>query len=124
MNYIMGTLAYATPGNVFISASIVVKLLVMIMMATGLVVLITAVIRKLTSGAHSGLLSTLGGVAVVAGLLSVAYTGLTSFMAYQRVHATHLGVLLPSLIEVIYVLMLGVIIWSIALWGNAGARRA
>ncbi len=123
MNYIIGTLMRATPWDIFMMASIVVKLLILIMIATGLLAVILAILRKLNGGARSGLLSTLGIIAVVAGLLGVAYTGLTNFMAYQA-HPTHWGVLLPSLIEVVYVLILAVIIWSIAQWGNAGARRA
>lgn len=123
MNYILGTLAYATPWTVFLGASVVVKLLVLIMLAAGLLAVLLAALRKLNGGARSGLLSTLGIIAVVAGLLGVAYTGLTNFMAYQA-HPTHWGVLLPSLIEVTYVLILAVVIWLIAQWGNAGARRA
>lgn len=124
MNYILGTLAYATPWNVFLGASVVVKLLVLIMLAVGFLAVILAALRKLNGGARSGLLSTLGIIAVVAGLLGVAYTGLTNFMAYQATRPTHLGILLPSLIEIVYVLILAAIIWSVARWGNSGARRA
>ena len=123
MNYIIGTLMRATPWDLFMMASIVVKLMVLIILAAGFLAVILAVLRKLNGGARSGLLSALGIIAVVAGLLGVAYTVLTNFMAYQAMRPTHLGVLLPSLIEVVYVLLLAVIIWSIARWGNAGARR-
>ncbi len=66
----------------------------------------------------------MGIAALVAGLLGAAYNGLNSYIAYQMVKPVRLIVVFPSIIEVVYVLMLGVIIWSIALWGNAGARRA
>ena len=123
MHYILGTLAYATPWNMFLAASIVVKLMVLIMIVAGLVVAIAALVRKLGGGNRSPLLSVMSIVALVAGGLAVVYTGCINFIIYQEMRPTHLGVLLPSLIEIVYVLILAIIIWSIAEWGNAGAHQ-
>jgi hypothetical protein len=118
------TLMMATPWDVFGGLTIVVKLMVNIMLAAGIGAVIAALIRKANNGPRSGFLAFMGITALVAGLLGAAYNGLNSYIAYQMVKPVHLIVVFPSIIEVVYVLMLGVIIWSIALWGNAGARRA
>ncbi len=118
------TLMMAVPWDVFGGLTIVVKFLVMIMLAAGTVAVITAVMRKLSGGPRSGLLTAMGIVALVAGLLGAAYNGLNSYIAYQMMKPVRLIVVFPSIIEVVYVLLLALIIWGIVLWGNAGARRA
>ncbi len=117
------TLMMAWPWDVFGGLTIVVKFLVMIMLAAGIIVVITAVMRKLGGGPRSGLLAAMGIVALVAGLLGAAYNGLNSYIAYQMVKPVRFIVVFPSVIEAAYVLILGLIIWAVAAWGNTGARR-
>ncbi|MFT4075202.1 MAG: hypothetical protein QM647_06680 [Asticcacaulis sp.] len=118
------TLMMAKPWDVFGGLTIVVKFLVMIMLVAGLVAAITAFIRRFNGGPRSGLLSAMGITALVCGVLGAAYNGLNSYIAYQMVKPVRFIVVFPSVIEATYVLMLGLIIWAISMWGNAGARRA
>ena len=118
------TLMMATPWDVFGGLTMVVKFLVIIMLAAGVVVAIAALGRKSTGGPRSGLLAAMGVIALVAGLLGAGYNGLNSYIAYQMVKPVRLIVVFPSIIEAAYVLILALIIWGVALWGNAGARHA
>ncbi|MGN6208127.1 hypothetical protein [Asticcacaulis sp.] len=117
------TLMMAWPWDVFGGLTIVVKFLVMIMLAAGAIAVIAAFMRKLGGGPRSGLLTAMGIVGLAAGLLGAAYNGLNSYIAYQMVKPVRFIVVFPSVIEAAYVLILGLIIWGISQWGNAGSKR-
>ena len=89
----------------------------------GAVVIVAALIRCLGNGSRSGLLSTLGLVALLAGLLSAAYDGWTLLDTARMTHVTRFVVVLPSVLETMCVFGLGWLVWTIAALGNAGARQ-
>jgi hypothetical protein len=81
-------------------------------------------LRKTSSGRHSGLLSGVGMTGLLFGILGALYTGAISYVAAKASDTTNLLILLPSIIEVVYAFLCGLIAWLIATWGNAGAKRA
>ena len=47
-----------------------------------------------------------------------------TYIGAQAMHVTRFVIVEPEVIEAVYVLLLGVIVWLIARFGNAGAKRA
>ena len=117
------TLMMATPFEVFMYASIVVKLMVLIMLVAGAAAVIAAIARRATNGPRSGLLGVCRMIAFGAAGLAVLYTAMISWMAAQAVHLTRIELLYPEIITVGYVVVLALIVHAIAAFGNAGARR-
>ncbi len=122
---IIGTLkmVLSHPVSIFMNMSLLCQMLAFVAVACILAGLVLAILRRINAGPRSGLLAAIGIIGLVAGLLGAAYGGLTTYMAVQAMHVTRLVVYLPSLIEIGYCLVLGVLAWLVAQAGNAGARR-
>ena len=121
---IVNTLAMAKPVDVFLGLTLVTKALATVALLAGGLALVLALIRVVSQGRRSGALATTGLVGLISAALGAAYPGLNSAVAFFVVRPTHLLVLLPSAVEVTYVLILGLIVWVIAKLGNAGAASA
>ncbi len=115
--------ALAHPGAVFTNMGIVGKLTVMIAVICLIIGAVTAVISRLRNAPRSGFLSVLGVIGLVSGLLGAAYGGLTTFLAVQQLHVTRVAIYLPSLIEIGFCALVGLLAWLVAQMGNAGAKR-
>lgn len=112
------------PMMVFGGMSMVTKLCLIIVLAIGAVVLITAIIRRTTGGKRSDLLAVLGWTAVAGGLLGAAYGVFSMYIGATMSGTTDLVVLAPGIFEIIYSLVPAFIIWQIARIGNEGAKKA
>jgi hypothetical protein len=119
----IGTLMTFSPMGVFATASMLIKLAIIVILAAGVVALIAAIARRLSGGPRSGLLALAGQIGLYAGLAGAGYIGMTAFMAAQQTHMTRFVVYEPDAIEAVFVLGLGVIVYLIARAGNAGAKR-
>lgn len=109
------TLATANPWDVFLSANLIVQLIVVLLVVLGVVGLILAVIRLSSPGkARNGLLAVIAWIAPALALLGALYDGFRSYMGYSLSHATHIYVLFPTIIEAVMVLILGLIVGLIA----------
>lgn len=109
------TLATANPVDVFMGLNALTKLAVLVILVMGIVAIIVALTRR---GGRSGLLSFIGVAAPGLAALIVLYNGLRSFTAYKAVHATHIAIVFPTIIECGQVLILGIIVGLIAMIGN------
>ncbi len=116
--------ALQNPLLVFDTMPLITKLGFLIALACGLVVIILAILRRSQGGPPSGTLSTFALIAVLACLAGAAYRGLITYIGVQALHVTRLVVFLPDLIEIAYILVLALVVWLIAQFGNAGAKRA
>ena len=120
---IIHTLATATPMNVIGGMVSLTKVMTLLAIGAGIVALILAIMRRMSAGQRSSLLNTLGWVGLGAGIAGAAYTALNTYIAANAVHEYRFVILLPEFVEAGYSLIIGLIVWGIALWGNAGARR-
>ncbi len=120
---IIGTLLAFSPLEVFRAASPLVKLAILVIAGAGLIAVIAAIARRVSGGAYSSLLAIMGRAGLYAGVFGAGYTGMTIFMTAQQMHVARFVVYEPEVIEAVYVLLLGVIVWLIARIGNAGTKR-
>ncbi len=110
------TLATANPFDVFMGLNALTKLAVLVILVMGIVAIIVALTRR--GGDRNGLLSFIGVAAPGLAALIVLYNGLRSFAAYKTIHATHIAIVFPTVIECGQVLILGIIVGLIAMVGN------
>lgn len=110
------TLATANPLDVFMGLNVLTKLAVLVIVIMGIVAVIVALTRR--GGARNGLLSFIAVAAPGLAALAVLYNGLRSFTAYKAIHATHIAVVFPTIIECGQVLILGLIVGLVAMMGN------
>ena len=120
---IINTLATATPMNVIGGMVSLTKVMTILAIGAGIVALILAVMRRMSGGQRSSLLNALGWGGLGAGIAGAAYSALNTYIAANAMHEYRFVILLPSVIEAAYALIIGVIACGIATWGNAGARR-
>ncbi len=120
---IINTLRGFSIWGMYRNAAPLDQLLMTGMVLVGAVVIVAALIRRFGNGARSGLLSTLGLAALLAGLLGAAYEGWMILATARMMHVTRFVIVLPSVIETACVFGLGLIVWFIAALGNAGARQ-
>ncbi len=119
----IATFLMFSPLEAFSSASLLVKLLLIIIMGAGLIAIVAAVMRKVSGGPRSALLGIMGQVGLYAGIAGAGYQGTATYLTAQAMHVTRFVVFEPEVIEAVYVLLLGVVVWLIARLGNAGAKR-
>ena len=120
---IINTLAMATPMNVIGGMVSLTRVMTLLAIGAGIVALVLAVIRRLSAGQRSSFLNTLGWVGLGAGIAGAAYTALNTFIAANALHQYRFVILLPSLVEAAYALIIGLIVFAVAAVGNAGAKR-
>ncbi len=121
---IIGTLMAFSPLEVFSTALMLVKLMLIIIAVAGLIAVVTALVRRLSGSPRSSLLAVMGQIGLYAGLAGAGYQGMVTFLTAQATHTTRFVIYEPQVIEGAYVLLLGVIVWLVARLGNAGAKRA
>ena len=119
----IGTLKAFSPMGVFADAEPLVKLAMIVIAAAGLVALIAAIARRMSGGSRSGLLVLAGQIGLYAGIAGAGYQAMTTFMTARALHETRFVVYEPEVIEAVFVLLLGMIVYGIARFGNAGAKR-
>ena len=113
------TLAGANPWEVFLYASVIVQLVVVLLAIMGVTALIMALVRLSSSGkGRNGLLSLIAWAGPALAVLGALYDGYRSYMGYTLSHATHIYVVFPSIIEAAMVLILGLIVGLFATIGN------
>jgi hypothetical protein len=112
------------PMLVFNGMTIVTKLCLLIIIAAGAIALVTAVLRRVSGGRRSGLLTVLSWIAIVFGILGALYGAMNIYIGIQAVGKANLAVVAPGLIEIIYTLVPALIVRLIASIGNAGAKKA
>ncbi len=120
----IGTLMAFSPLGVFADAPLLVKLLMVIIMGAGLIALIATIARRVSGGSRSSLLTLMGQVGLYAGVAGAGYQAMGTYLTVQALHETRFVIYEPEVIEAVYVLLLGVIVYLIARLGNAGAKRA
>lgn len=122
---IIGTFqsALTHPVDIFLNMSPVTKIAVFMALACLVIGSVVAVISRLNNARRSGLLTALGVVGLVFGLLGAAYGGLTTYIGVQEMHVTRVVIYLPELIEIGLCVIIGLLAWLVAQLGNAGAKR-
>ncbi len=111
------------PLAVLMTTPLLTRLMAFIALICLAIVVIVAILRKLNNGPRSGLLATLGWVALLSSLAGTAYEGLMIYVGVQATHTTRMAVVMPNLIEGCEVLLIGIVAFVVAGLGNAGARR-
>ena len=120
----IGTLLTFSPLGVFANATFLVKMVIIVIVGAGLAALIAAVKRRTSGGPPSSFLALMGRVGLYAGIAAAGYTGMTTYMTAQALHVTRFVVYEPEVLEAMYVLVLGVIVWLIARFGNKSSKLA
>jgi hypothetical protein len=120
----IGTLLSFSPMGVFETAPMLVKFMLIIIGVAGIVAVIAAVFRRVSNGPKSTLLPLAGQVGLYAGLAGAGYQATMTGIAVKATHVTRFVIYEPQVIETVFVLLAGVIVYLIARFGNAGAKRA
>jgi len=116
--YILNVLVTATPLNVFIYMTIVVKIAFVLSLCLCLFAVITLIVRPKRS--HSKVLTVYGGVALSFSLFGAAYSGLNSYLGFVGSSNPYRTIqMVQAIIACAYVLAPGIIAWLIARYGNA-----
>ncbi len=121
---IIGTLLAFSPLGVFAAAPILVQLILLVVAAAGLIALIAAIARRVSGGPKSSLLKLMGQVGLYAGVGGAGYEGMATWMTVNQMHVTRFVIYEPEVIEAVFILLLGILVWLIARFGNAGGKRA
>jgi hypothetical protein len=123
---IIGTFeaALGHPVDIFLNMGPVTQITTSIALVCLAVGVVVAVISRLNNAPRSGLLTALGVIGLIFGLLGAAYGGLTTYIGVQDMHVTRVVIYLPELIEIGLCVLIGLLAWLVAQMGNAGARRA
>jgi hypothetical protein len=116
----VGTLMAFSPLGVFTEASLLVKLVLVIILGAGVIALVTAIARRMSNGPRSSLLALLGRVGLYTGVGGAGYEAMTTYMTASQMHVTRFVIVEPEVIEAVFVLLSGVIVYVIARLGNAG----
>ncbi|WP_155847673.1 hypothetical protein [Asticcacaulis benevestitus] len=115
-------LTTATPLNVFLYVTFVVKIAVAITICLALACGWT--LLRMAKRTYSKPLAIYGRLALSCGLFGAAYSALNSYIGFAGDSNPHdIYDVLPSIIAAIYVLLLGVVVWLIAKWGNASTTE-
>ncbi len=123
-NEMMGTALTFTPWGLFAEASPLMKVVMLVVVAAGVVAAVAAIARKSSGGPRSSLLALAGQVGLYGGVGGGGYEAMTAWMTANQMHITRFAVIEPDIIEAVFVLLLGLIVWLIARYGNAGGKRA
>lgn len=118
---ILDILTTATPLNVFLYVTFVVKIAVVITICLAFTCGWTFLRR--VKGTYSIPLARYGRLALSCSLFGAAYSALNSYIGFAGDSNPH-GIydILPAIIASTYVLLLGVIVWLIAKWGNTPTK--
>lgn len=122
-NEIIGTLLAFSPWGVFTAAPILIQLVILVIVCAGAVAIVAAIARKASGGAKSGLLTVAGQVGLYAGVGGAGYLGMETWLTAQQMHVTRFVIYEPEVISAVFVLLLGLVVWLIARFGNAGGKR-
>ncbi|ESQ76792.1 hypothetical protein [Asticcacaulis sp. AC402] len=117
------TLASASPWEVFLDMTLVAKVSTMMVVIAGIASVIIAVTLKGRTKAKSLLLTVMGygalGWAVYGGL----YEATNTYIGAQKTQTTSWITLLPSFVEIAYLLLMGMIVWIITAMGHDRAPK-
>lgn len=120
----IGTMLTFSPVGVFENATFLVKLVFLVILLSGLAAIVAAIQRRMSAGARSSFLALSGRIGLYAGVGGAAYTAMTTFMTAQAMHVTRFVIYEPEVLEAVYVLILGLLVYAVARYGNAGAKRS
>ena len=120
----IGTLMTFSPLGVFDNASFLLKLVLIVILGAGVAALIAAIVQRRSTGPRSKFLALVGRVGLYAGVGGAAYAAVNTFFTALAMHVTRFVIYEPEVIEAVYVLLLGVIVYLVARFGNAGGKRA
>lgn len=120
----IGTLLMFSPLGAFETAPILVQLLMLLIAVAGVIAVIAAIVRRTSGSPKSSLLKWAGQVGLYAGGAGAGYLGMETWLTAKQMHVTRFVIYEPEVISAVFVLLLGVIVWLIARFGNAGGKRA
>lgn len=109
------------PVGVYVGMNFITKACVSLALIAGAAALIMAVLPS-ARGGRSSLLDLLGKVGLVAGVLGGIYDAFVTWQVAGMLHETRLAPLTPSIIESVAAVLIGLIAWLIARFGNSGAK--
>lgn len=109
--------------DIYFYATPIVKLVMTINFVAIIIAAIFALIQR-SKGGTSGLLTALAFIGPILGLLAGVYAGFNIYVAAEATNTTDLRILAPSITEVIMVVVSGLLVWLIAVFGNSDKSRA
>ena len=112
------------PVGVVMNMHAITRYAVMAALVIGVIVVFLALARRVGHGRRSGLLSGLGLAGLLIGFLGALYTGGLEYVAAQKYPVAHFHIVLPGIVEAGFSLILGLVVWGIAGFGNSGAKRS
>lgn len=120
---IMATLQAYNPVEVIAYATLTIKMVAIALVKVAAVTLLMAIVRMVLRSAKSAGLRIFGYIGLGLGALGALYSLVNTGIAMKNSGVTRLAIILPSLLEALTLLAMGLIVWLIALAGNAGARK-
>ncbi len=121
--FIIETLRHATPLNVFCDAAFLAQLIVVIVLVASMLAVMVTIMRKGRGCPRSSFLSAMGQTGLICASVAAGYEFLRGWLNMLNGYTTQPVIMLPSLIEVVYILVLGLAVWGLARWGNSGRTR-
>ncbi len=110
------------PFGVFLTMNFITQACTAVAVICLVAGLVLAIRRRMAGGARSGLLSMLGLIGLIAGVLGGVYDGFVTWQAAQALEETRLVVVVPSIVETVAVVVIGIVAWVVAAIGKCGGQ--
>jgi hypothetical protein len=121
---VIDVLTKINPLMMFSAATSLLKLVVLVLVILAVITLIVALMRRASGGRRSGLLPVLSAIALCVAVAGVIYDFQVYFATRDRMREMAGTMFNVCLVESGYVIGLGIVVWLISQFGNAGVRRA